>query len=99
MVTSAFLEMINKSIKEQGVSEMALIIVEHPIAGHNLEGIRKRVDGAFPDILKAGTGNPGLNSLPFSEKNKGMSFRTIIVGRLFGDLGCHRIERKVKGIK
>ena len=55
MVTSAFLEMINKSIKEQGVSEMALVIVEHPIAGHNLEGIRKKVDGDFPDILKAAT--------------------------------------------
>jgi hypothetical protein len=47
--------MINKSIKEQGVSEMALVIVEHPIAGHNLEGIRKKVDAAFPDILKAAT--------------------------------------------
>ena len=55
IVTSAFLEMINKSIKEQGVSEMALVIVEHPIAGHNLEGIRKKVDAAFPDILKAAT--------------------------------------------
>ena len=34
---------------------MALVIVEHPIAGHNLEGIRKKVDGDFPDILKAAT--------------------------------------------
>ena len=55
IVTSAFLEMINKSIKEQGVSEMALVIVEHPIAGHNLEGIRKKVDAAFSDILRAAT--------------------------------------------
>lgn len=55
IVTSAFLEMINKSIKEQGVSEMALVIVDHPIAGHNLEGIRKKVDAAFPDILRAAT--------------------------------------------
>jgi hypothetical protein len=55
IVTSAFLERINKSIKELGVSEMALVIVEHAIAGHNLEGIRKKVDGDFPDILKAAT--------------------------------------------
>jgi len=55
IVTSAFLEMITKSIKEQGVSEMALVVVEHPIAGHNLEGIRKKADAAFPDILKAAT--------------------------------------------
>jgi len=55
IVTSAFLEIINKSIKEQGVSEMALVIVEHPIAGHNLEGIRKKVDAAFSDILRAAT--------------------------------------------
>ena len=47
--------MINKSIKEQGVSDMDLVVVEHPIAGHNLEGIRKKVDTAFPDILKAAT--------------------------------------------
>lgn len=32
---------------------MALVVVEHPIAGHNLEGIRKKVDAAFPEILKA----------------------------------------------
>jgi len=55
IVTSAFLEMINKSIKEQGVSEMALVIVDHPIAGHNLEGIRKKVDAAFLDILRVAT--------------------------------------------
>ena len=47
--------MINKSIKEQGVSEMALVIVDHPIAGHNLEGIRKKVDAAFLDILRVAT--------------------------------------------
>jgi len=34
---------------------MALVVVEHPIAGHNPEGIRKKVDAAFPDILKAAT--------------------------------------------
>jgi len=47
--------MVNKGIKEQGVAGMAVVVVEHPIAGHNLEGIQKKVDAAFPDILKAAT--------------------------------------------
>jgi hypothetical protein len=55
IVTTAFAEPIKSLIKDQGVSEMALVVVEHPIAGHNLEGIRKKVDAAFPEILKAAT--------------------------------------------
>jgi hypothetical protein len=42
-------------MKEQGVNDMSLVVVEHPIAGHNLEAIRKKADAAFPDILKAAT--------------------------------------------
>ena len=42
-------------MKDQGVSEMALVVEEHPIAGHNLEGIRKKVDKSFPAVLKAAT--------------------------------------------
>ena len=34
---------------------MALVVEEHPIAGHTLKGIRKKVDAAFPAILKAAT--------------------------------------------
>jgi hypothetical protein len=55
ITTSAFVDMVNKVIKEQGVAGMAVVVVEHPIAGHNLEGIQKKVDAAFPDILKAAT--------------------------------------------
>ena len=55
IVTTAFEEMIKSLIKDQGVLEMALVVEEHPIAGHNLEGIRKKVDEAFPLILKAAT--------------------------------------------
>jgi len=40
---------------DQGVPEMALVVVEHPIAGHNLEGIRKKADAAFPEIMMAAT--------------------------------------------
>lgn len=53
--TTAFEEMVRSLMKDQGVSEMALVVEEHPIAGHNLEGIRKKVDVAFPVILKAAT--------------------------------------------
>jgi hypothetical protein len=42
-------------VKDQDVPEISLVVVEHPIAGHNLEGIRKKADAAFPDILKAAT--------------------------------------------
>lgn len=47
--------MIRKLIQEQETKEMALVVVEHPIAGHSLEGIRKKADAAFADILKAAT--------------------------------------------
>ena len=55
VVTTAFERMMRSLIKDQGVSEMALVVEEHPIAGHNLKGIRKKVDAAFPVILKAAT--------------------------------------------
>jgi len=41
--------------KEQGAPEMCLVVVEHPIAGHNLEGIRKKMDGVFPEVMKVAT--------------------------------------------
>jgi len=46
---------MKSTLKEQGVSEMALVIVEHPIAGHNLKGIQKIAETAFPEIIKAAT--------------------------------------------
>ncbi len=55
IATTAFEELATSAMKEQGVSDMALVVVEHPIAGHNLEGIREKADAAFPDILKAAT--------------------------------------------
>jgi hypothetical protein len=42
-------------IKNNGISEMAIVVTEHPIAGHNLEAITKKVDKDFPAILKAAT--------------------------------------------
>ena len=55
IVTTAFEETIKALIRGQGVSEMAMVVEEHPIAGHNADGIRKKADAAFPAILKAAT--------------------------------------------
>ena len=55
IATTAFEKAVKKIAEDQGVAEMALVIVEHPIAGHNQDGINKKVDGAFAEILKAAT--------------------------------------------
>ena len=55
IATTPFEELAKTTMQQQGVSDMALVVVEHPIAGHNLEDIRKKADAAFPDILKAAT--------------------------------------------
>ena len=34
---------------------MAVVVTEHPIAGHNLEAINKKVEKDFHAILKAAT--------------------------------------------
>ena len=54
-MTSAFEETFKTLMKDQGVSNMAVVITEHPIAGHNLEGIKKKVDKDFSAILKGAT--------------------------------------------
>ena len=55
IVTTAFEELLKSTLKEQGVSDMALVVVEHPIAGRNLEDTRKLADQSFPEILRAAT--------------------------------------------
>ena len=53
IVTNAFEELLKSAIKYQGASEMAYVVVEHPISGHNQKGVYKLAEGAFPQILKA----------------------------------------------
>jgi len=53
IVTSAFEELAKTTMKEQQVPDMSFVVVEHPIAGLNLEDTWKLADKAFPDILKA----------------------------------------------
>jgi hypothetical protein len=55
VVTSAFEELAKTTMKEQQVTDMSFVVVEHPIAGRDLEDTRKLVDKAFPDILKVAT--------------------------------------------
>ncbi len=54
-MTAAFEEPFKTLMKDQGVSSMAVVVTEHPIAGHNLEGIKKKVDKDFPAIMKMAT--------------------------------------------
>lgn len=55
IATTPFEEPVKKVAQDQGVDELALVVVEHPIAGHNQDGINKKADEAFPEILKAAT--------------------------------------------
>ncbi len=55
IATTPFQEPIKATLKDQGAVDMALVFVEHPLAGLNLEQIRKKADGAFSEILKAAT--------------------------------------------
>jgi hypothetical protein len=60
IVTTAFEEAMKTLIKNQDVPEMALVVTEHPIAGHNLEGVHKKADKDFPAVLKAATQWPAV---------------------------------------
>lgn len=55
ITTTSFVNLFKDTLKEQGVPEVSLVVVAHPIAGHNQEGIRKKMDGDFPQIMKAAT--------------------------------------------
>lgn len=55
VATSAFEELARSTMKDQGDPDMALVLVEHPIAGRNKEETRKLAEKTFPDLLKAAT--------------------------------------------
>ena len=55
IATSAFEELTKSTMEEHGISEMALVVVEHPIAGHNEEATRRKAEEAFPTIVEAST--------------------------------------------
>ena len=39
-------------VKDQGVRDMAHVVVQHPIGGLNFQGIQQKVQAAFPDVLR-----------------------------------------------
>jgi len=55
ITTSSYESLAKSTLKDQGVSEIALVVTEHPIAGHKPDGIKKKVDIDFPKILNAST--------------------------------------------
>jgi hypothetical protein len=55
IATTPFEEPAKSVAKAQGVSEMSLVVVEHPIAGHDAAGIKAKAETAYNDILKAAT--------------------------------------------
>jgi len=55
IVTTPFVETVTAAMKAQGVSDMCFAAVEHPIAGYDLDGVRKKAETDFPIILQAAT--------------------------------------------
>lgn len=47
--------MVKTTMDEQGIKEMAIVAVEHPIAGRNPKETIKFADAEFPNIYKAAT--------------------------------------------
>jgi hypothetical protein len=39
-------------MKEQGVTDMARVVVQHPIGGLNFEGVQQKAQSIFPDLLR-----------------------------------------------
>jgi hypothetical protein len=55
ITTTAFEELVKSALKDQGASELALVVVPHPIAGHSEKELEDMAGKALPDILKAAT--------------------------------------------
>jgi hypothetical protein len=55
IATTAFGDLVKSTLKDQGNPSMALVLVDHPIAGRNQEQTNKLADQSLPEILKAAT--------------------------------------------
>lgn len=55
IATTAFVDLVKTTMDEQGVTEMAVVAVEHPIAGRNAADTKKFADDEFPNIYNAAT--------------------------------------------
>jgi hypothetical protein len=47
--------MAKSAMQEQGVKDMAFVVVPHPVAGHNQDALQKMAEAAWTDILAAAT--------------------------------------------
>jgi len=55
ITTTAYEKVAKAALKEQGVAEIALVPVQHPIGGRNDAETKQLVDGAFANIITAAT--------------------------------------------
>ena len=55
IATTPYEESARAAAQAQGVTSFALLVVEHPIAGHDAAAIKAKAEGMFPDLLKAAT--------------------------------------------
>ncbi|HUJ89450.1 MAG TPA: hypothetical protein VLX12_04580 [Syntrophorhabdales bacterium] len=39
-------------MKEQGVTDMARVVVQHPIGGLNFQTVQQKAQSIFPDLLR-----------------------------------------------
>ena len=55
VTTTAYEKLLRTTLKDQGVADMAVVVVKHPIGGRNDAETKDLVDGAFAGILQAAT--------------------------------------------
>ncbi len=55
IATTPFEGPAKAAAQAQGVSSFSLLVVEHPIAGHDAAGIKAKATTIFPELLKAAT--------------------------------------------
>ena len=54
-MTAPYEAQARRAARDQGIEEFPLLVVEHPIAGHNAAGIRAKAEAIFADLLGAAT--------------------------------------------
>jgi ABC-type Fe3+-hydroxamate transport system substrate-binding protein len=52
ILTSPFEEQFRNLMKEQGVTDMARVVVQHPIGGLNFQGIQQKAQSILPELLR-----------------------------------------------
>ncbi|HEX9076718.1 MAG TPA: hypothetical protein VF932_13110 [Anaerolineae bacterium] len=58
IVTTPFEKPARAAAREQGASDLALAVMEHPIAGHDAAGIQAKAQNEFDKVLTAVSWQP-----------------------------------------